>query len=88
MEYHRLVHPVDKLGPKVRANDLHHSGFHGLVVALAGHLLNQVGAQVGRHHHDGIAKIHRAALAVGEPAIIQYLQQDVEHIRVRLLNFI
>ena len=44
--------------------------------------------QVGGHHDHAIAEIHRAALAVGEAAVVEYLQQDVEHVRMRLLDLV
>jgi len=33
-------------------------------------------------------EVDRAALAVGEAAVVEYLQQDVEDVRVRLLDFV
>ena len=35
-----------------------------------------------------VPEIDRAALAIGEPAVVQHLQQDVEHVRVRLLDLV
>src|SRR5579872_3003314 len=45
-------------------------------------------ADVGGHDDNGVLEIHRVAQAVGKLAVFKHLQQDVEHIRVRLLDFI
>ena len=44
--------------------------------------------QVRGHDEHGVGEVHRAALAVGEPAVVEDLQQDVEHVRVRLLDLV
>ena len=88
MEYHGLVYPVDELRPEVAADHVHYRGLHRIVVFLPRHLLDQVRPEVGCHHHHGIAEIHGAALAIGQPAILQHLQQDVEHVRVSFLHLV
>ena len=45
-------------------------------------------AKVAGHHDDRVAEIHGAALTIGETAIVEHLQQDVEHIRMRFFHFI
>ena len=50
--------------------------------------LNLCAAVVAGHHDDHIAEVDRAALAIGQTTIVKHLQQDVEHVRVRLLDFI
>ena len=47
-----------------------------------------VAARVGRHDDDRILKVHRAAVGVGDAALVQNLQQDVQHVRVGLLNLV
>ncbi len=52
-----------------------------------------VGLQITRpnvrgHDHDRILEVHDAALAVGESAIIHDLQQDVEDVGMRFLDFV
>ena len=44
--------------------------------------------QVAGHDHHGVAEVHRAALGVGESAIIEHLEQQVEHLGVGLLHLI
>ena len=45
-------------------------------------------AEVGRQDDDGIAEIDGVALAVGQPAVVENLQQDVEDVVVRLLDLV
>ena len=51
----------------------------------ARHLL---GAGVGGHDDDDVAEVGLAAVVVGERAVVHHLQQQVEDIRVRLLDLI
>ena len=43
---------------------------------------------VGRHDDDGVAEIHLAAQAVRQLPVVQGLEQEVEDVRVCLLNFV
>ena len=45
-------------------------------------------ADVRRHDDHGVAEVDRAALRVGEPAVVEHLQQRVEHVGVRLLDLV
>ena len=58
------------------------------LAVFADALQNEVGAQVGGQDDDGVLKVHGAALTVGDPAVIQYLQQHIEHIGMRLFHLI
>ena len=46
------------------------------------------GAEVGGHDDDGVLEVHDPALAVGQPAVLQDLQQRVEDVRVGLLDLV
>src|SRR5262249_45463338 len=46
------------------------------------------GAEVGREDQDRIAEVHRATLAIGQPAVVEHLQQHVEHVLMRLLDLV
>ena len=48
----------------------------------------ELGAEVRGHDDQRVAEIDRAPLAVGEPAVVEHLQQDVEHVRMCLLDLI
>ena len=51
-------------------------------------LAHELGAEVAGHDDDRVAEVHRAALAVGQAAVVQDLQQRVPDVRVRLLDLV
>ena len=87
VEHHHLVDAVDELGPEMRLHLAHHRELDHLVVAV-GHLLDHVRAEVRGHHDHRVLEVDRAALAVGQAAVVEHLQQRVEHVRVRLLDLV
>ncbi len=76
VEHDDLVDAIEELGLEVRVDGAHHLGLVG------------ARAEVARHDHDGVGEVDRAPLTVGEPAVVHELQQDVEHVRVRLLDLV
>ena len=85
-EHDDLVEPVQELG----LERLPHHPHHGLLLefglqALVGQVLR---TQVAGHDQNHVAKVDRAALTVGEPSVIEHLQQNVEHLGVRLLDLV
>src|SRR5215216_3150256 len=46
------------------------------------------GAGVRRHDDDDVAEIHLLAVVVGELAVVHHLQEDVEQVRMRLLDLV
>ena len=51
-------------------------------------LRQRLGARVGRHDDDDVAEVGLAAVVVGQRAVVHHLQQDVEDVRVRLLDLV
>ena len=51
-------------------------------------LRQRLRAGVGGHDQHDIAEVRLATVVVGERAVIHHLQQDVEDIRMRLLDFV
>ena len=45
-------------------------------------------AEVAGHDHDSVAEIHRAALRVRQAAVVEQLQQHIQHVGVRLLDLV
>ena len=45
-------------------------------------------AEVRRHHDHRVGEVHRAALAVGQPAVVHHLQQHVPDLGVGLLDLV
>ncbi len=75
-------------GRKCACTRLHHLALHARVLLLAGELLDHVRAEVRGHDDDGVAEVDGAALAIGQPAVVEHLQQHVEDVRVRLLHLV
>ena len=48
----------------------------------------ELAAEVAGHHEDDVAEVDGAALPVGEPTVVEHLQQDVEGLGVRLLDLV
>ena len=59
-----------------------------LCPALLQIVQNDVTAQIRGQDDDRVLEVHGTALAVGDAAIVQHLQQDVEHIGVGLFHLI
>ena len=87
MEHHGLVDAVQKLGAEVVLQLAPH-GVLDVLGVLPHHGLDQVRADVARHHDHGVLEVHGAALAVGQAAVIQHLQQHVEHVRVGFFHLV
>ena len=51
-------------------------------------LAEEVAAEVRGHDDHGVPEVHRAAVAVGEAAVVEQLQQHVEDVAVRLLDLV
>ena len=77
-------------GRKCAPQRLVHLPAHPLVelAAAAGPFGDELAAQVRGHDDDGVAEVDRAALAVGQPPVVEQLQQHVQHFRVRLLDLV
>ena len=51
-------------------------------------LLDQFRTKVRGHDQDRILEIHGPSLVVGQTAVVEHLQQDVEHIGMRLFDLV
>ena len=60
----------------------------GLGEAQRGVLGDHAGADVARHDDDDVAEVDGAPLGVGQPAVFEDLQQDVEDVGVRLFDLV
>src|SRR5829696_7140011 len=97
VEDDHLVDPVEELGPEYLLELAHDPNLHVLVgharlvahrESDAGVLGDLGGADVRGHNHDRVPEVDRAPLGVREPSVLQDLEQDVEHIRMRLLDLV
>ena len=94
-EHDGLVDAVEEFRTDGLLEHLHHlcaclvENLLAVVVVDFLHLtLDILAAQVGRHDNDGVLEVHRAPLVVGQPAIVEHLQEDVEHVGMSLLYLI
>ena len=86
VEQHDVVKTVEKLGLERRTHGVHdRAPFRAVVEAR---ILEEVCAEVRGQDQDGVPEIHRAALAVGEAAVVEHLEENVEDIRVGLFNLV
>ena len=95
-----LVDPVEQLRPEVLADGVHHAladadlrgrqlGEVDDTAAVGQHRIQEVlAAEVAGHDHDRVLEVDGATLGVGQPAVVEQLEQDVEHLRVRLLDLV
>ena len=90
IEGNDLIHTVNELRTQefpqcLHGLFLHHIGF-GSTEAQTAH--TAFGACVGSHHNNGVLKVHHTALGIGDTAVIQNLQQHIQHIGVSLFDLI
>ena len=91
VEVNDLIDPVDEFRPQETLQRL-----HGPLTALLArsaaeaHAAGGIGAaaRIGGHDDDGVLEVHIAALGVGNVTVIQDLKQDVQHIRMGLLDLV
>ena len=89
-EEHGLVNTVQELRPEVILQFVEHLflGARIQISVLINAVQEVLGPDVGRHNDDRIAEVHGMSLAVCQTAVIQHLQEDVEHIGMGLLDLI
>ena len=83
-----IIHPVEEFGAEMSPQSFHDSGSHGLLIPSGRFVDNILRTDVGGHDHHRIFKIHGAALAVCQAAVVQKLQQSVENFRVGLFHLV
>ena len=91
MEDDDLIDPVEELGAEVRPKQVGHLALHCLVCLVAGPAArggNRRAPDVAGHDHDAVLEVHRATLAVCQAAVVEHLEQHIEHVRMRLLDLI
>ncbi len=89
-EHEDLIQTVEKLRPESAAQLALHvlARVRGDLAVRADAVEQVLAAEVRREDDDRVLEVHRAALAVRDAAVVEDLQQDVEHIRVRLFDLI
>ena len=86
MKDHDIVDPIQKFRFEVLTQNFSNRfAYLRLVIA---DLLNFTRAQIGSHDQNSILEINRASLRISQAAIVENLQQHIEHVRMRLFDFI
>ena len=75
-----LVEPVEELRAEGLAHHLHDGCARVLGDGAFGEVGEVLGAQVRGEDDEGVAKIDGPPLPVGEPAVVEHLEEDVEHV--------
>src|SRR5258707_485103 len=95
LEEDDLIYPVEKFGPDGLPEQIDHltSRFiHYILAVLFGHILevglDDLAAHIAGHDDDRILKIYHPTLVIGKPAVIHYVQQDVQDTRMSLFDLI
>ena len=90
MEDHDVIHAIQKLRPEMLAQLIHHAHLRisEAVLALGPRRRQLARSKIRCHDQHRVLEVHRPSLRVRQPPIIQYLQQHIEHIRMRLLDFV
>ena len=90
LEQHRLVDAVEELRTEVAAQLRHDlvARVVGDVPAGVDAVEQEVRAEVRGHDDHGVAEVDRAPLPVGQPPVVEHLQQRVEDVGVGLLDLV
>lgn len=89
LEHDDFIYTVQELGADGLSQHLHYLVAGGILVdTLLLVLSNELAAKVGSEDYQRILKVDRASFVVGESAVVQYLQEDIEDIGVRFLYLV
>ena len=87
VEHDHVVQPVQELRLERVADRGHDRVPLGRLVAER-RVGDELGPQVRGEDQDGVPEVHRPALAVGQPPVVEHLEQDVEDLRMGLLHLV
>jgi hypothetical protein len=88
VEQDDLVDAVEEFRAEVRPHHRHDLITHRvgvLPLRLVGQIL---GAEIRGHHDERVAEVDGVTLSVGEAAVVEHLQQHVEHVGVGLFDLV
>src|SRR4026207_1336201 len=80
LEDHDFIDAVQELRPEVAADGVHHQRLNLLPGQLA--IDDPLATKIAGHDDDRVAEVDRSPLGVGETAIVEELQENIEHVWV------
>ena len=86
---HNLINTVEEFGAEVGLEQTVNlrAGFRRNISVMDS-VEDEIAAQIACHDQNGVLEVHGSALRVGDPAVVENLQEDVEDIRMRLFDLI
>ena len=81
-----VINAIQKLGFEACPQFFEHRVAHLLLVALSRLYLTR--AQIRSHDQNGVLKVDRPAFGIGQPAVIQDLQQHIEDVWMSLFYLV
>ena len=88
VEQDDLVEAVEEFGPEMAPHDFHHFWFDLFYILTILQRSEMLAAQIGREDDERVRKVHRAALTIGQAAIVEYLKQNVEDVGMRFFDLV
>ena len=90
MEHHDVVDTIEKFRFEHATQRDQHIPLHRAPCSISGlpAFENHLTAHVRRHDDDRVAEIDGTSLRIGEASVVEQLQQNIEHIGMRLLDFV
>src|SRR5660397_161537 len=86
VEDHHIIHPVQELRLEGGLHGLHHPRSHIFLGEVG--VQNPLTADVAGHDDHSVPEADGATVAVCQPSLIKNLQQDIEHVRMGLLDLV
>ncbi|GBC78646.1 hypothetical protein HRbin08_02142 [bacterium HR08] len=85
-----LIHAIQELGAEGPPQFREHGFFHPFVALprSAAMFQDQMTPDVRRHDDDRVLEVHRPAMTVGQPPVVEDLQEDIEDIPMRFLQLV
>src|SRR5680860_1424201 len=92
LEHDDIVYPVQEFGPELLAELGENRGLDLRTDVGVAHpirlLQDHRTPHIRGHDHHAVPEVHRPTLRIGEPPVIQDLEEEIEYVRVRLLDFV
>nr|ADI18604.1 hypothetical protein [uncultured Rhodospirillales bacterium HF4000_24M03] len=88
VEQQDFIQPVEEFRPEGSPHNVHHRLPHGAGILALGLIGEDVATQIGGHHDQCILEIDQPPLPIGQPPVIEYLEQDVENIGMGFFDLV